>query len=124
MKIRATAAQIVFQVVEEGQSLSTVLPHGQQQIPAKDKALLQEICFGTLRWLNRLEFMLDQLVDRQLKGRHRPLHYLMLVGLYQLFYTRHFLPPFSCSVLEWFGLQVAWMDHRRKEETPCHIPFY
>lgn len=88
MKIRATAAQIVFQVVEEGQSLSTVLPHGQQQIPAKDKALLQEICFGTLRWLNRLECMLDQLVDRQLKGRHRPLHYLMLVGLYQLFYTR------------------------------------
>ena len=88
MKIRATAAHIVFQVVEEGQSLSTVLPHGQQQIPAKDRALLQEICFGTLRWLNRLEAMLNQLVDRQLKGRHRPLHYLMLVGLYQLFYTR------------------------------------
>lgn len=88
MKIRATAATIIFQVVEQGKSLSQVLPEGQKQIPAKDKALLQEICYGTLRWLNRLECILENLVDRPLKGKHRPLHYLMLVGLYQLFYTR------------------------------------
>ncbi len=91
MKIRSTAANVIYQVVEQGQSLSQALPSGQKLVPAKDKALLQEICYGTLRWLNRLECMLENLVDRPLKGKHRPLHYLMLVGLYQLFYTR--IPP-------------------------------
>ncbi len=91
MKIRATAAKVIFQVVEQGQSLSAVLPVAQQSIAAKDKALLQEICYGTLRWLNRLEFIADQLLERQLKGKHRSLHYLILAGLYQLFYTR--VPP-------------------------------
>lgn len=88
MKIRATAAKVIFQVVEQGQSLSSALPVAQQLIAAKDRALLQEICYGTLRWLNRLEFIADQLLDRQLKGKHRSLHYLILAGLYQLFYTR------------------------------------
>ena len=88
MKIRATAANVIYQVVEQGQSLSAALPTAQQQVAAKDRALLQEICYGTLRWLNRLEFIADQLIDRQLKGKHRPLHYLILAGLYQLFYTR------------------------------------
>ena len=87
MKIRSTAANVIYQVVEQGQSLSQALPSGQKLVPAKDKALLQEICYGTLRWLNRLECMLENLVDRPLKGKHRPLHYLMLVGLYQLFYV-------------------------------------
>ncbi len=91
MKIRATAAKVLFQVVEQGQSLSSALPVAQQLIAAKDRALLQEICYGTLRWLNRLEFIADQLLERQLKGKHRSLHYLILAGLYQLFYTR--IPP-------------------------------
>ena len=83
MKIRATAANVIYQVVEQGQSLSAALPTAQQQVAAKDRALLQEICYGTLRWLNRLEFIAEQLIDRQLKGKHRPLHYLILAGLYQ-----------------------------------------
>ncbi len=91
MKVRATAAKVMFQVVEQGYSLSAALPAAQQLIPAKDRALLQEICYGTLRWLNRLEFIAEQLIERPLKGKHRSLHYLLLVGLYQLFYTR--IPP-------------------------------
>jgi 16S rRNA (cytosine967-C5)-methyltransferase len=91
MKVRATAAKVIFQVTEQGYSLSTALPSALQLIAAKDRALLQEICYGTLRWLNRLEFIAEQLIERPLKGKHRSLHYLLLVGLYQLFYTR--IPP-------------------------------
>lgn len=91
MKTRAKAAQVLFQVVEQGQSLSAALPAAQQQIAAKDRALLQELCFGSLRWLSRLEAIASPLISRPLKGKHRPVHYLLLVGLYQLLYTR--IPP-------------------------------
>jgi 16S rRNA (cytosine967-C5)-methyltransferase len=47
--LRSMAAQAVEQVIEQGQSLSNVLPPLQQKVSDKDKALLQELCFGVLR---------------------------------------------------------------------------
>ena len=47
------AAQAVEQVIEQGQSLSNVLPALQQKVSDKDKALLQELCFGVLRTLSQ-----------------------------------------------------------------------
>ncbi len=41
--LRSLAAQAVEQVVEQGQSLSNVLPPLQQKVADKDKALLQEL---------------------------------------------------------------------------------
>lgn len=49
--LRSMAAQAVEQVVEQGQSLSNILPPLQQKVSDKDKALLQELCFGVLRTL-------------------------------------------------------------------------
>ena len=91
MKTRATAAQVLFKVVDQGYSLSSALPTAMQQVAPRDKALLQELCFGTLRWLSRLEAIAGKLMSKPLKGKQRPLHFLLLVGLYQLFYTR--IPP-------------------------------
>ena len=88
MKTRAQAALVVHQVVEQGQSLSTLLPAAQDRVLPRDRALLQELCFGTLRWLSRLEAMAKPLMERPLKGKQRPVHFLLLVGLYQLLYTR------------------------------------
>jgi len=88
MKTRATAAQVLYKVVDQGYSLSSALPHALQQVAAKDRALLQELCFGTLRWLSRLEAIAGKLMNKPLKDKQRPLHFLLLVGLYQLFHTR------------------------------------
>ena len=52
--LRSLAAQAIEQVVEQGQSLSNVLPPLQQKVSDKDKALLQELCFGVLRTLPQL----------------------------------------------------------------------
>ena len=54
MNVRAAAAKVIYQVVDQGQSLSTALPAAQQDIKERDHALLQEICYGVLRWLPRL----------------------------------------------------------------------
>lgn len=89
--LRAIAAKVLTQVVEQGQSLSVTLPENQQTVSDKDKALLQELCFGVLRTLPILEWILKQLMSKPLTGKQRVLHYLLTVGLYQLIYTR--IPP-------------------------------
>lgn len=86
--LRSIAAKAIGQVLDQGQSLSTVLPGLQKSIADKDRALLQELCFGTLRVLPQLEWCLQQLMAKPLTGKQRPLHYLMMVGLYQMLHTR------------------------------------
>ncbi|ART80761.1 16S rRNA (cytosine(967)-C(5))-methyltransferase RsmB [Oceanisphaera avium] len=88
MKTRAAAANIIHQVLNQGQSLSGLLPRYQQEVAAKDRALLQELCFGSLRWYSRLDAMAKQLVEKPLKGKYKVVHSLLIVGIYQLLYTR------------------------------------
>lgn len=88
MKTRAAAAQLLHQVINQGQSVSTLLPRFQQEVAARDRALLQELCFGSLRWYSRLDAIAKQLLDKPLKGKYQPVHALLLVGIYQLLYTR------------------------------------
>ncbi|MCW6636027.1 16S rRNA (cytosine(967)-C(5))-methyltransferase RsmB [Yersinia ruckeri] len=89
--LRSIAAKAISQVLDKGQSLSTVLPGLQKSISDKDRALLQELCFGTLRVLPQLEWCIQQLMARPMTGKQRVFHYLIMVGLYQLLYTR--IPP-------------------------------
>ena len=89
--LRSMAAQAVEQVVEQGQSLSNILPPLQQKVSDKDKALLQELCFGVLRTLSQLDWLINKLMARPMTGKQRTVHYLIMVGLYQLLYTR--IPP-------------------------------
>ncbi len=88
LSLRAASAQCVFSMLYEGKSLSALLPEYQQRISAKDSALLQELTFGVARVLPRLSQILNQLLDKPLKGKTRIVHCLLLVGLYQILYTR------------------------------------
>ncbi|PMH45384.1 16S rRNA (cytosine(967)-C(5))-methyltransferase [Vibrio sp. 10N.286.49.B3] len=88
MNVRAAAANVLFQVVDKGHSLSHALPAAQKTIRPRDHALLQEICYGALRYLPRLESTANQLMDAPLKGKKRVFHHLILVGIYQLGFMR------------------------------------
>ncbi|KAE9538440.1 16S rRNA (cytosine(967)-C(5))-methyltransferase RsmB [Ursidibacter maritimus] len=85
---RALAAQIILQVLDQGKSLSTVLPEVHSHINIKDQSLIQEMTFGICRVLPRLESIVKLLVEKPLKGKTRLVHCLLLVGLYQLLYMR------------------------------------
>ncbi|ENF6042904.1 16S rRNA (cytosine(967)-C(5))-methyltransferase RsmB [Citrobacter amalonaticus] len=91
LNLRSMAAQAVEQVVEQGHSLSNVLPPLQQKVSDKDKALLQELCFGVLRTLSQLDWLINKLMSRPMTGKQRTVHYLIMVGFYQLLHTR--IPP-------------------------------
>ena len=88
MNVRALAGQVLNQVVEQGVSLSQALPAAQKDLSPKDKALLQMLCYGVLRTLPRLDFFCRSLMKKPLKGKQRAMHFLILVGFYQLLYTR------------------------------------
>lgn len=88
MNIRALAAKCCFNVVDKGRSLTEELPNAQAKADTKDKALLQELCYGVLRYLPELEHNARTFIDKPLKSKQRVFHFLILVGLYQLKYLR------------------------------------
>lgn len=89
MNIRALAAKAIFDVLERGVSLSVALPAQQQLLrDGKDKALLAEICYGVMRQLPQLDKLVSGYMQKPLKGKQRVIHQLLLVGAYQLYFTR------------------------------------
>ena len=83
--VRAGAARVLVQVISDGRSLSDVLPAAAQQLAdPRQRALLQELCYGTLRWYYRLDALLQRLLKNPLKQRDADVRCVLLVGLYQL----------------------------------------
>ena len=83
---RAIAVSILTRVIQDGQSLSSLLPHGFRTLPPERRALAQELCYGTLRWAPRLQAILRSLLDKPLKSKDSDIQSLLLLGLYQLAY--------------------------------------
>jgi len=86
--IRALAAKCCYAVIDQGRSLADELPKRQSKVLPKDKGLLQEICYGVLRYLPELEHDTRALMQKPLTGKQRVFHFLLLVGIYQLKYMR------------------------------------
>ena len=87
--IRALAARCLYAVVDQGRSLNDELPKQQLLVDSpKDKGLLQELCYGVLRYLPELEHQVRRFVNKPLTGKQRVFHFLMIVGIYQIKYTR------------------------------------
>ncbi len=86
--VRALAAKCVYDVACHGRSLSTQMPAAVERCRPRDRALLQELCYGTLRYYPRLSVILQQLMSKSLKAKDRDIESLLLVGLYQLCYLR------------------------------------
>lgn len=85
MTTRVVAARIIDQVLTRGRSLDDAL---QQQLPITDQSLVQEMCYGVLRWYWRLSALVRLLLPKPLKAKDSDLQALLLVGLYQLFFMR------------------------------------
>lgn len=86
--LRADAAKVLFQILEEGQSARECLPLAQAQLKDQDKAWLQEMVYGVLRNLPILQHWLRQLLDKPLKNRFKIVEHLIMLGFYQLAFSR------------------------------------
>lgn len=89
MSARTAAVTVLTQVLNQGSSLSSAMPPVLTKLhPSTERALAQEMCYGMLRWYPRLAAVLDCLLDKPLKARDADVRCLLLLGLYQLIYTR------------------------------------
>ncbi len=81
---RLAAVRVLQQVIDEGQSLSAQLAQILPRVEATDRGLVQEICYGVLRWLPQLDAILEKLLKKPIKRKDIDIELLLLVGIYQL----------------------------------------
>ena len=85
---RAHAAKILGAVFTNKSSLSGHLPVNNSQLDPKDRAFIQELCFGVCRWYFRLDLISQRLLNKPFKAKDQDVFALLLIGLYQLIYMR------------------------------------
>ena len=83
---RAGAAQLAWQIIDQGRSLDRARDalfekHGFEYA---DRAFIQELVYGVCRWYGELDHIANTLMSKPIRKKDRPLHFLLLVGLYQL----------------------------------------
>ena len=86
-RVRALAARVNARVVSAGESLDRALAVTTLDDP-RDTALLRAISYGTLRWHDRIQWQVEQLLSRPLSRRDVELAGLLRVGLFQLQWLR------------------------------------
>ena len=87
MNVRAAAAEVIARVLR-GQSLSALLPEYSDRVEEKDRPLLKEMCFGTMRWYPQIAILLKQLLAKPLREKDLEVQGLLACGLYQLMHMR------------------------------------
>jgi 16S rRNA (cytosine967-C5)-methyltransferase len=107
MNIRALAAKLILQVIQQRKSLSEVLKNSKNTI--NDFSLLQELCYGSIRWYHQLLFIANTLLKKKLKTKDADILILIIVGLYQLKFTN--IPDFAAvaeTVAATTSLKKPW----------------
>lgn len=75
-------------MLENGRSLNELLPLVFEKYPPKERAWLQEVTFGALRNLPKLQIWLRALLNKPLKNKQKIIEHLLIIGMYQLAFTR------------------------------------
>ncbi len=88
MNPRLAAARALAAVLNGKASLNSSLPRELDKVEARDRGLTQDLAFGTARWQPRLDALAERLLQKPFKAADADVHGLLLVGLYQLLYTR------------------------------------
>ncbi|MCU7648296.1 16S rRNA (cytosine(967)-C(5))-methyltransferase RsmB [Pseudomonas piscis] len=88
MNPRLAAARALAAVLSGKASLNSSLPAQLDKVEERDRGLTQDLAFGTARWQPRLELLAAQLLQKPFKATDADVQALLLVGLYQLFYSR------------------------------------
>ncbi|WPO99925.1 16S rRNA (cytosine(967)-C(5))-methyltransferase RsmB [Pseudomonas sp. HR96] len=88
MNPRLAAARALAAVLNGKASLNSSLPREMEKVESRDRGLTQDLAFGTARWQPRLAALAERLLQKPFKAADADVEALLLVGLYQLLYTR------------------------------------
>lgn len=85
---RVCAAKVLVEVSQKGRSLGSALEQFTDKLNHKDKAFVQELCYGSIRHWITLQSLVGSLLSKPLKHKDADVFALMLLGVYQLLYMR------------------------------------
>jgi len=86
VNVRLISANVIVKVLN-GKSLTVALDEAWSQVDdVKERAFIQAMCYGTIRYYFRLDFILTQLLTKPIKDKQ--IKVLALIGLFQLQYMR------------------------------------
>ncbi|MGY2682971.1 16S rRNA (cytosine(967)-C(5))-methyltransferase RsmB [Pseudomonas tolaasii] len=88
MNPRLAAAKALAAVLNGKASLNSSLPTQLDKVEDRDRGFTQDLAFGTARWQPRLSALAARLLQKPFKAADADVEALLLVGLYQLLYTR------------------------------------
>ncbi|OUS07689.1 16S rRNA (cytosine(967)-C(5))-methyltransferase [Gammaproteobacteria bacterium 54_18_T64] len=88
VQVRVAAAKVLLAVIRDGVSLNQCLPEQMAEVVERDRPLLQELSYGTLRWYPRINTVLNTLIEKPFRAKDRDIHVLLACALYQLMETR------------------------------------
>lgn len=86
--IRALAAQALAPLLRHQGSLKTLMPAALDNCPERDRALLQNLCYGVMRYQPQLSRVSRQLLKKPFGARDYDVLALLWVGLFQLEHLR------------------------------------
>ncbi|MCW8274351.1 16S rRNA (cytosine(967)-C(5))-methyltransferase RsmB [Pseudomonas sp. PCH199] len=107
MNPRLAAAKALAAVLNGKASLNSSLPTQLDKVEDRDRGFTQDLAFGTARWQPRLSALAAKLLQKPFKAADADVEALLLVGLYQLLYTR--VPPHAA-----IGETVGCADKLKK----------
>jgi 16S rRNA (cytosine967-C5)-methyltransferase len=84
VNVRNSAIKVLLNILNKGVSCSRALPEQAELLAVNERALLQELCFGVLRWHERLGVLEAALTEKPLRAKDRDISLLIRLGLYQL----------------------------------------
>ncbi|WLI29540.1 16S rRNA (cytosine(967)-C(5))-methyltransferase RsmB [Pseudomonas rhodesiae] len=88
MNPRLAAAKALAAVLNGKASLNSSLPTQLDKVEDRDRGFTQDLAFGAARWQPRLSALAAKLLQKPFKAADADVEALLLVGLYQLLYTR------------------------------------
>lgn len=88
MDCRHAAVIIINKVGSGNASLATLLPEYIRKTPEADHALLQELCYGSLRHYFSLKSIVTRYLEKPLRKKDSDILSLLILGAYQLLHTR------------------------------------
>lgn len=109
VNVRQLAAETLDPLLRHQGSLNAILPEAVSRCPERDRGLLRQLCYGTMRDFQQLNIIANRLLRRPFKVADFDIRALLLVGIYQL---RSLRVPAHAAINETVeaahGLNKSW----------------
>ncbi len=81
---RSLAAKLCHAVIDKGISIDSGLANLPEDLDPRDRAFIQNLSFGVVRWYWQLDQKASTLLDKPIRNKDRLIHFVLLIGIYQI----------------------------------------